>query len=159
MNNRLLLLLDPISARMPKLSGNEVMDHVPCPLKSQVATFLPRRLGKQRFFQGIGNLISLRPRRFGKTRIEIRDGELACIAQELLLDMERNREMPAFDTMWKNLAQEVEQGLASRMALKYCLFHVKTMQVGYPLSSFILKLFENYQFSAPSSTHFDKVVT
>lgn len=24
--------------------------------------------------------------------------------------MERNREMPAFDTMWKNLAQEVEQG-------------------------------------------------
>eukprot|EP00434_Breviolum_minutum_P029634 symbB.v1.2.026199.t1/scaffold2557.1/size76417/4 len=56
MNNRLLLLLDPISARMPKLSGNEVMDH------------------------------------------------------ELLLDMERNREMPAFDTMWKNLAQEVEQG-------------------------------------------------
>ena len=73
MNNRLLLLLDPISARMPKLSGNEVMDHVPCPLKSQVATFLPRSLGKQRFFQGIGNLISLRPRRFGKTRIEIRD--------------------------------------------------------------------------------------
>ena len=29
--------------------------------------------------------------------------------QELLLDMERNREMPAFDTMWRNLAGEVEQ--------------------------------------------------
>lgn len=56
MNNRLLLLLDPISAKMPTLSGNQVMDH------------------------------------------------------ELLLDMERNREMPAFDTMWRNLAGEVEQG-------------------------------------------------
>lgn len=52
MNNRLLLLLDPISAKMPTLSGNQVMDH------------------------------------------------------ELLLDMERNREMPAFDTMWRNLAGE-----------------------------------------------------
>jgi len=29
MNNRLLLLLDPISAKMPTLSGNQVMDHVP----------------------------------------------------------------------------------------------------------------------------------
>lgn len=56
MNNRLLLLLDPISAKMPTLSGNQVMEH------------------------------------------------------DILLDMERNREMPAFDTMWRNLAGEVEQG-------------------------------------------------
>lgn len=26
------------------------------------------------------------------------------------MEMERNREMPAFETMWRNLAQEVEQG-------------------------------------------------
>eukprot|EP00913_Durusdinium_trenchii_P033899 g31731.t1 len=56
MNNRLLLLLDPISAIIPTLSGNQVQDH------------------------------------------------------ELLLEMERKREMPAFDTMWRNLAGEVEQG-------------------------------------------------
>lgn len=29
MNNRLLLLLDPISAIIPTLSGNQVQDHVP----------------------------------------------------------------------------------------------------------------------------------
>jgi len=67
MNNRLLLLLDPISARMPKLSGNEVMDHVPCPLEFQVATFLPRSLGNSAISQGIGNLKPIdKPRRFGK---------------------------------------------------------------------------------------------
>jgi len=56
MNNRLLLLLDPISAALPSLSGQQVMDH------------------------------------------------------EVLLDMERDRAMPSFDTLWKNLATEVEQG-------------------------------------------------
>ena len=34
-----------------------------------------------------------------------------ALTQELLLEMERKREMPAFDTMWRNLAGEVEQGL------------------------------------------------
>ena len=29
MNNRLLLLLDPVSASIPTLSGNHVQDHVP----------------------------------------------------------------------------------------------------------------------------------
>jgi len=90
------------------------------------------------------------------TRVRWEVGELAYIAQELLLDMERNREMPAFDTMWKNLAQEVEQGHGLQDGTEVLPFHVKNMQVGYPLSSFILKLFENYQFSAPSSTHFDR---
>ncbi|CAE7241701.1 unnamed protein product [Symbiodinium sp. CCMP2456] len=56
MNNRLLLLLDPISAQLPRLSGQHVQDH------------------------------------------------------ECLLDMERERVMPAFDALWKNLATEVEQG-------------------------------------------------
>jgi len=56
MNNRLLLLLDPISAQLPCLSGQHVQDH------------------------------------------------------ECLLDMERERVMPAFETLWKNLATEVEQG-------------------------------------------------
>ncbi|CAE7659000.1 unnamed protein product [Symbiodinium pilosum] len=56
MNNRLLLLLDPISAQLPSLSGQHVQDH------------------------------------------------------EYLLSMERERVMPAFDTLWRNLATEVEQG-------------------------------------------------
>jgi len=56
MNNRLLLLLDPVSASIPTLSGNHVQDH------------------------------------------------------GVLLNMERNRTMPSFESMWRALASEVEQG-------------------------------------------------
>ena len=50
--------------------------------------------------------------------------ELAGLpSEECLLDMERERVMPAFDTLWKNLASEVEQGWAYwQLSWLFCRF-------------------------------------
>ena len=43
--------------------------------------------------------------------------------EECLLDMERERVMPAFETLWKNLATEVEQGWACwQLSQLFCSF-------------------------------------